>query len=367
MAVFTSDDAAREISLQGLDIKIPQFVPGTADEYTSIERGAFLGRGIRSVTIPNNIKSIGVDAFVDNRLTRVVIGKAVETLPFDQREKRTRVFGGNPSFHLEILDGAASIGEAAFGGAALKSVFIPSSVVSIEGFAFSSTGLKSVQIPVNVKTIAGKAFAGNQRTDVRRQDGRRGGHDGIDGGHFFDGDQTTDNFNPSTRLIRGTDDSDELAAVSGSRSIMEGGGSADTFVMSPEDVYSRQTADFIIDFSQDDGDKIALPMNQLGMAAVRFKAVKNKKDAKKFFSRKHSLVYDIENGYLYLDLNGRGNGLGKGGVLASFDAGTSLSKDDLLRVTSGSGAPNLTAADSDAVPNGSIPADITDVFIFPSS
>jgi hypothetical protein len=146
---------------------------------------------------------------------------------------------------------------------------------------------------------------------------------------------------------------------------MEGGGSADTFVMSPEDVYSKQTADFIIDFSQADGDKIGLPMDQLGVTTVRFKAVENRKDAKKFFSKKHNLVYDVDNGYLYLDLNGKGKGLGEGGVLARFEVGTALSKGDLLVMPSSSGTPNLMVDAFEAVPEGRIPANIVIVDTFP--
>jgi hypothetical protein len=142
---------------------------------------------------------------------------------------------------------------------------------------------------------------------------------------------TSSNSIDSSRFfIRGTENADELIATSGSRSIMEGGGSADTFVMSPEDVYSKQTADFVTDFSKAEGDKVALPSDAFAMSRIRFKAAENKRDAKSLFSKKHNLIYDMEKCYLYLDLNGKKQGLGGGGVLAQFEKGTMLEKDDFL-------------------------------------
>jgi hypothetical protein len=160
------------------------------------------------------------------------------------------------------------------------------------------------------------------------------GKDGRDGDHFFEGADNTHNGKAPKSHIIGTDEPDELIAASGARSIMVGGGAADTFKMSKEEVYSRKTADLVTDFSSEEGDMVALSEDDFGIDQIRFKAVDGKKDAKTFFAKKHNLIYDMEKCYLYIDLNGRKDGLGGGGVLAQFEEGTMLGKNDLMLVPS---------------------------------
>jgi len=127
---------------------------------------------------------------------------------------------------------------------------------------------------------------------------------------------------------------------------MEGGGSADTFVMSPEDVYSKQTADFVTDFSKAEGDKVALPSDAFAMSRIRFKAAENTKDAKNLFSKKQNLIYDMEKCNLYIDLNGKKQGLGGGGLLAQFEKGTMLEKDDFLLMPAAMNGLNNLSTDN---------------------
>jgi hypothetical protein len=127
---------------------------------------------------------------------------------------------------------------------------------------------------------------------------------------------------------------------------MEGGGSADIFVMSPEDAYSKQTADFVTDFSKAEGDKVALPTGAFAMSRIRFKAAESKKGAKDLFSKKHNLIYDMEKCYLYLDLNGKRKGLGGGGLLARFEKGTMLDKGDFLLMPAVMNSPSNLTTDS---------------------
>jgi hypothetical protein len=113
---------------------------------------------------------------------------------------------------------------------------------------------------------------------------------------------------------------------------MVGGGAADTFRMSKEEVYSKKTADLVTDFLSEEGDMVVLSEDDFGIDQIRFKAVDGKKDAKSFFAKKHNLIYGMEMCYLYIDLNGKKQGLGGGGVLAQFEEGTMLGKSDLMLV-----------------------------------
>jgi hypothetical protein len=101
---------------------------------SSITLKKYYPRGMTAgtVTIPNEVTSIGASAFEGATvLTGVTIGT-----------------------------GVTSIGASAFKSTGLTSVTIPASVTSIGASAFKSTGLTSVTIPASVTSIGASAFEG---------------------------------------------------------------------------------------------------------------------------------------------------------------------------------------------------------------
>jgi hypothetical protein len=94
--------------------------------------------GITSVTIPNNVRTIGQSAFANNKqLTSVIIPNGVTT-----------------------------IGMNAFTSCGLTSITIPNSVTTIDQSAFGYNQLTTVTIPDSVTTIRAYAFSGNNLTSV---------------------------------------------------------------------------------------------------------------------------------------------------------------------------------------------------------
>jgi hypothetical protein len=112
-------------------------------------------RGLKSVTIPNSITSIGPGAFSGcTGLTSVTIPDSVETIG-------PGAFSGCTGLtSVTIPDSVETISRGAFSGCTgLTSVTIPGSVTSIDDFAFTRcTGLTSVTIPNSVTTIGPGAF-----------------------------------------------------------------------------------------------------------------------------------------------------------------------------------------------------------------
>ena len=108
-----------------------------------------------SVTIPNNVTSIGEGAFWGwSGLTSVTIPNSITSI----RERAFRDWSSLTS--VTIPNSVTSIGEGAFWGCSgLTSVTIPNSVTSIGNVAFyGCRGLTSVTIPNSVTSIEWYAF-----------------------------------------------------------------------------------------------------------------------------------------------------------------------------------------------------------------
>ena len=166
---YTSPDA---------DVVIPRIIGKSP--VTGINAGAFSGTpNIRSVTIPEGVKTIGGFAF-----TRCFNLQSV-TLPKSLREMVSSVFmdceqlesitipGGLKHIPYQCFSGCSSltsvtiekgvkiIGQTAFSGCNIESLTIPEGVTSIENYAFwGCRNLREVTIPESVTEIGHRAFEG---------------------------------------------------------------------------------------------------------------------------------------------------------------------------------------------------------------
>ncbi|MEI6664095.1 MAG: leucine-rich repeat domain-containing protein [Actinomycetes bacterium] len=116
---------------------------------------AFRNSGLTSVTIPNGVTSIGDFAFAGTTtLTSVSIGSNLTTLS-------DYLFYRSGLTSVTIPNTVTTIGYGAFASTSdLASVTFGTGLTTIGGFAFSATPLlESVTIPGNVKTIGGSAFS----------------------------------------------------------------------------------------------------------------------------------------------------------------------------------------------------------------
>jgi len=100
------------------NVRIPPYIetgPGTRIPVTLFADGAFEGRGLTSVTIPNTVVSIGANAFANNRLTGVEIPSSVRSIG-------DRAFYNNQLANVRIPDGVNRIGNRAFAGNQIRNM-----------------------------------------------------------------------------------------------------------------------------------------------------------------------------------------------------------------------------------------------------
>ena len=143
---------------------------------TRIESSAFkLCRGFTSVTIPDSVVSIGIDAFSGTSLTQISIPDSVQIIDdyaFSSCSQLRSVSLPDHSVYLgegvfkycdKLLDenGLIIVNNIVYGSAStLTDVVIPDSVTGISGSAFLyHSSLKTIRIPGSVQKIGDRAFS----------------------------------------------------------------------------------------------------------------------------------------------------------------------------------------------------------------
>lgn len=124
------------------------------DSVATIGRAAFHGIQLTEIVIPDSVVSIGSYAFSRNLLQEVVIPDSVTFIGASS-------FWDNDLVEIEISDSASSIGNYAFADNELSAVDIPDSVVSIGDGSFYQNRLVEFNFPSSIASIGRKAFAGN--------------------------------------------------------------------------------------------------------------------------------------------------------------------------------------------------------------
>ena len=147
----------------------------------SIGNSGFANNLLASVTIPDSVISIGLSAFSGNLLTSVALPSSITsisnysfannllasvTIPNAATSIGTSSFYGNQLTEVTIPDGVTSIGDAAFSTNQISSLALPNSVTSIGNFAFVNNQLATVTIPNSVTSLGTGVFADNQLTSV---------------------------------------------------------------------------------------------------------------------------------------------------------------------------------------------------------
>lgn len=141
---------------------------------TRIGDGAYQGKYLSGVTIPDSVTQIKSFAFADNQLSSVSIPNSVTQI-------ERSAFFGNKLASVIIPDSVTKIEKDTFAGNQLRSVTIPDSVTQIEKGAFADNQLISVVIPDSVTKIGPWAFQRNQLLSITIGKNVALGHQGHQG------------------------------------------------------------------------------------------------------------------------------------------------------------------------------------------
>jgi hypothetical protein len=134
---------------------------------TSIGNYTFMGSGLTSVIIPASVSSIGTYVFSScGALTEIRVDAAnsfftsEDDVLFNKQKNMLIAYPSGRTGNYDVPYGVSQIGWGAFGGSALTSVTMPTTLTTIDGWAFwNCVRLETVYIPASVSVINTNAFS----------------------------------------------------------------------------------------------------------------------------------------------------------------------------------------------------------------
>ena len=124
---------------------------------TSLGVHAFHGNKLEKAIIPDTVTSIGDGCFATNSITEIKLSKNITVIPGGCFSMNIRLD------HVDIPEGVTEIQQTAFAGARLTELKIPSTVTKIGKKAFHLHHITNLVIPGNVKVIEESAFEGTYK------------------------------------------------------------------------------------------------------------------------------------------------------------------------------------------------------------
>ena len=167
VGAFALNPSITTVNLGNLESISASMFEGCAFTSTN-SNGTETTKGIKSITIPVTVKSIGENAFNGcSELTSVTFVSSVvlpnnEIITSQLSKIADGAFAGTGITSINLLDTITEIGDGAFENSKLKSITLPAATTSIGAKAFASTPLTEVKYKSGngaVKVIGDEAFS----------------------------------------------------------------------------------------------------------------------------------------------------------------------------------------------------------------
>lgn len=118
---------------------------------------AFNGNVLEEISIPETVKSFGQGVFSVNRLRKVHLPENMEIIP-------KGIFSRNIQLEeVELPKTAKLIDEAAFAGCPIREICFPEGLEEVAARAFMSHRIRNLWIPSTVKKVGKEAFSNNKK------------------------------------------------------------------------------------------------------------------------------------------------------------------------------------------------------------
>lgn len=156
------------------------------EEVFNIGNYAFKGLNLENITFNNNLKSIGIGSFMDNKLKYVSVPDSVfeiKALAFNNNEIRSLYIGNNVSeigikafnnndlkikyafIYKRTNNGIDKTNIIGYGGRD-KNIKIPDGVTTISSYAFNDSKIESITFNKELKRIEEYALSGNNISEL---------------------------------------------------------------------------------------------------------------------------------------------------------------------------------------------------------
>ena len=125
----------------------------------SIAPRAFMGKGLRSVKIPEGVLDIGENAFANNQLLEVELPNSLTTIG-------NHAFSENQIKNIKIPERVEVIHEFAFARNEIETIRFAESIKRIYAGAFYNNKIRVLDLPQSVISIGVSAFENNEINDI---------------------------------------------------------------------------------------------------------------------------------------------------------------------------------------------------------
>lgn len=116
------------------------------------ERAFYQCTRLQTVSLPNTLEKIGIEAFIETAITSI-------NLPAGVTRIESNTFLDCYELSSCSMKNVTFIGSAAFSGCkSLSKITLPANITTIEGGVFSGTGIKQIEIPEGITELSGAIF-----------------------------------------------------------------------------------------------------------------------------------------------------------------------------------------------------------------